>query len=46
MGVWDRIPKQIFSTRGWGLLAAGLLCLLAAQVLGRRDLLSDRKSVV
>jgi len=40
MGVWDRIPKQIFSTRGWGLLAAGVLCLLAAQVLGRRDLLS------
>ncbi|HET8878494.1 MAG TPA: DUF58 domain-containing protein [Arthrobacter sp.] len=39
MGVLDRIPKQIFSPRGWGLLGAGVLCLLAAQVLGRRDLL-------
>ncbi|MET3811702.1 DUF58 domain-containing protein [Arthrobacter sp. UYEF3] len=35
----DRFPKHIFSPRGWGLLGAGLLFLLAAQVLGRRDLL-------
>lgn len=36
----DRIPRNIFSTRGWGLLGAGATFLLAAQVMGRRDLLA------
>lgn len=36
----DRFPKNIFSTRGWGLLGAGAAFLLAAQVMGRRDLLA------
>lgn len=36
----DRFPKHIFTTRGWGLLATGLVFLLAAQVMGRRDLLA------
>lgn len=40
MGLLDRFPKQIFSSRGWGLLGAGVLSLLAAQVMGRRDLLA------
>lgn len=40
MGLLDRFPKHIFSSRGWGLLAAGAGSLLAAQVLGRRDLLA------
>jgi uncharacterized protein (DUF58 family) len=40
MGLMDRIPRNIFSTRGWGLLAAGAVSLLAAQVMGRRDLLA------
>ncbi|MCU1553549.1 MAG: hypothetical protein JWM13_1035, partial [Arthrobacter sp.] len=36
----DRFPRHIFSTRGWGLLGAGGIFLLAAQVMGRRDLLA------
>jgi uncharacterized protein (DUF58 family) len=36
----DRFPGHIFSTRGWGLLGAGAVSLLAAQVMGRRDLLA------
>jgi uncharacterized protein (DUF58 family) len=36
----ERFPRQIFSTRGWGLLGAGAVSLLAAQVMGRRDLLT------
>ncbi len=40
MALLDRFPKHIFSSRGWGLLGAGVLSLLAAQVLGRRDLLA------
>jgi uncharacterized protein (DUF58 family) len=40
MAVTDRLPGHIFSTRGWGLLAAGVISLLAAQVMGRRDLLT------
>ena len=39
MALTDRF-RQIFSTRGWGMLAAGAACLLAAQVMGRRDLLA------
>ena len=33
------IPSRFFRPRGWLLIAAGLLSLLFAQVLGRRDLL-------
>ena len=40
MAVFDHLPKHIFSTRGWGLLTAGVLALLLAQVMGRRDLLT------
>ena len=36
----DRLPGHLFSTRGWGLLGAGAVSLLAAQVMGRRDLLA------
>jgi hypothetical protein len=36
----ERFPSHIFTTRGWGLLAAGGAFLLAAQVVGRRDLLA------
>lgn len=40
MALIDRLPKHLFTTRGWGLLAAGLLSLLFAQIMGRRDLLT------
>jgi uncharacterized protein (DUF58 family) len=40
VAVTDRLPGHLFSTRGWGLLAAGVVSLLAAQVMGRRDLLT------
>ncbi|MBT2530788.1 DUF58 domain-containing protein [Arthrobacter sp. ISL-48] len=40
MALLDRLPRHIFSQRGWGLLAAGAVSLLLAQVMGRRDLLS------
>jgi uncharacterized protein (DUF58 family) len=36
----DRLPQHLFSSRGWGLLAAGAVSLLCAQVMGRRDLLA------
>jgi hypothetical protein len=36
----DRFPRHIFTSRGWGLLGAGAVFLLAAQVMGRRDLLT------
>jgi uncharacterized protein (DUF58 family) len=36
----DRFPRHIFTSRGWGLLGAGTVFLLAAQVMGRRDLLT------
>lgn len=36
----DRFPRNSFSTRGWGLLSTGAVVLLAAQVMGRRDLLT------
>jgi uncharacterized protein (DUF58 family) len=35
----DSLPRHLFSTRGWGLLAAGVFSLLCAQIMGRRDLL-------
>ncbi|MEC5190361.1 MULTISPECIES: DUF58 domain-containing protein [unclassified Arthrobacter] len=40
MALTDRFPKDIFTTRGWGLLATGGVFLLAAQTMGRRDLLA------
>ena len=40
MALTDRFPRHIFTTRGWGLLGAGVVFLLAAQVMGRRDLLA------
>ncbi|MFF2030203.1 DUF58 domain-containing protein [Arthrobacter sp. NPDC058192] len=40
MALRDRFSGHIFSTRGWGLLAAGAVSLLAAQIMGRRDLLA------
>ncbi|WP_255767863.1 DUF58 domain-containing protein [Pseudarthrobacter sulfonivorans] len=40
MALLDRFPRHLFSQRGWGLLAAGALSLAAAQIMGRRDLLS------
>jgi uncharacterized protein (DUF58 family) len=40
MAVTDKLPGHLFSPRGWGLLAAGVVSLLAAQVMGRRDLLT------
>lgn len=40
MPLLDRLPRHLFSQRGWGLLASGAVSLLAAQILGRRDLLS------
>lgn len=40
MALLDRLPKHMFTSRGWGLLAGGALSLLLAQVMGRRDLLT------
>ncbi|UXM93004.1 DUF58 domain-containing protein [Paenarthrobacter sp. JL.01a] len=40
MALMDRLPKHLFTTRGWGLLAAGAISLGSAYVMGRRDLLS------
>lgn len=40
MALMDRLPKHLFTNRGWGLLAAGALALGCAYVMGRRDLLT------
>ncbi|MFK0001774.1 DUF58 domain-containing protein [Paenarthrobacter sp. NPDC090522] len=40
MALVDRLPKHLFTNRGWGLLAAGMASLACAQVMGRRDLLT------
>lgn len=40
MALRDRFPGHFFSSRGWGLLGAGAVSLLAAQIMGRRDLLA------
>jgi len=40
MALMDRLPKHLFTTRGWGLLAAGAISLGSAYVMGRRDLLT------
>lgn len=40
MALMDRLPKHLFTNRGWGLLAAGALALGCAYIMGRRDLLT------
>ncbi|MFE4198219.1 DUF58 domain-containing protein [Paenarthrobacter sp. NPDC056912] len=40
MALVDRLPKHLFTSRGWGLLAAGAVFLGCAYVMGRRDLLT------
>ena len=40
MALLDHFPRHIFSPRGWGLLGTGIVSLLAAQLMGRRDLLA------
>ncbi|WP_309075380.1 DUF58 domain-containing protein [Paenarthrobacter sp.] len=40
MALMDRLPKHLFTNRGWGLLAAGAVSLGCAYVMGRRDLLT------
>lgn len=40
MALIDLLPKHLFTTRGWGLLASGVGSLLLAQIMGRRDLLA------
>jgi hypothetical protein len=40
MALTVRFPRHLFTSRGWGLLGAGAVFLLAAQVMGRRDLLA------
>ncbi|AOT03829.1 DUF58 domain-containing protein [Arthrobacter sp. U41] len=40
MALIGQFPRHLFTSRGWGLLGAGVVFLLAAQVMGRRDLLA------
>jgi uncharacterized protein (DUF58 family) len=40
MALLNRFPRHLFSQRGWGLLVAGAVSLVTAQIMGRRDLLS------
>ena len=40
MALVDRLPKHLFTSRGWGLLSAGVLSLVCAYIMGRRDLLT------
>ncbi|NUS35494.1 MAG: DUF58 domain-containing protein [Pseudarthrobacter sp.] len=40
MALLDRVPRHLFTRRGWGMIAAGAAALAAAQVMGRRDLLT------
>ncbi|BCW44143.1 DUF58 domain-containing protein [Arthrobacter sp. StoSoilB5] len=40
MALVDRLPKHLFTSRGWGLLAAGVVSLVSAHIMGRRDLLT------
>ncbi|WP_246018635.1 DUF58 domain-containing protein [Arthrobacter crusticola] len=39
MALLDRLPTNVLTQRGWGFVIAGGAALLAAQILGRRDLL-------
>ncbi|MFP5310964.1 MAG: DUF58 domain-containing protein [Actinomycetes bacterium] len=40
MALLDKLPRHLFTRRGWGMLGAGVFTLGAAQVMGRRDLLT------
>lgn len=40
MALRDKLPRHLFTRRGWGMLAAGAFALAAAQIMGRRDLLT------
>lgn len=40
MALLEKLPRHLFTRRGWGMLAAGAFTLAAAQVMGRRDLLT------
>ncbi|PNI07801.1 DUF58 domain-containing protein [Arthrobacter sp. AFG7.2] len=40
MALLDRVPRHLFTQRGWGMIAAGGVSLVAASVMGRRDLLT------
>src|SRR6478735_9219872 len=40
MALLDKLPRHLFTRRGWGMLAGGASALAAAQVMGRRDLLT------
>jgi uncharacterized protein (DUF58 family) len=40
MALLDKLPRHLFTQRGWGMLGAGAAALGAASVMGRRDLLS------
>lgn len=40
MALLERLPKHLFTARGWGLLTAGAVSLLCAWIMGRRDLLT------
>ncbi len=39
MALLDRLPSRILTVRGWGFVLTAVGALLAAQILGRRDLL-------
>lgn len=39
MALLDRLPRNLFTARGWGMLASGAAALGAAAIMGRRDLL-------
>ena len=40
MALLDRLPRHLFTQRGWGMLGAGAAALAAAYIMGRRDLLT------
>lgn len=39
MALLERLPSRVLTVRGWGFVLAAVVALLAAQTLGRRDLL-------
>ncbi len=40
MALLDRLPRHLFTPRGWGMLGAGAAAMAAAYIMGRRDLLT------